>query len=214
MRCFGAMVLGSIGFLVLSPERALAYSCVGAQGFSSAEFVKVKKAVDPTGSMGESTRNLAAIGAIYQFKMNKGDADEAACAAYQMISYYRQAADKYAALATVAGEKGQTDVIVHAAMQAYANVPDGKNLHIVKLPDGNLQYSFADVNGQVMQQGIEPPDKLAASAMGFAQAGFDKTLLAAAEPEITRKAVQGRSMAPGKPKAMLDMLPIPPLHAG
>jgi hypothetical protein len=178
-------------------------------------FDRLKKAVDPTNQMGESLRILAAVGALYQFKMNKGDTDGAACVAFQMIQHYRVVADKYAALAAVAGEKGQTDVMVHAALKSYANVPDGKNTHITKMPDGQLQYSFTDDHGNVLTRRIEPPEKLAAAAMGFAQAGFDRTLLAAAEPGTKWRAVQGRSVVSGKPKAMLDMPPIhTPRHAG
>jgi hypothetical protein len=202
------MVFGVVGFLLIISEDALAYSCMGIQSAPLADMEKVKKTVDPQGTMGESTRIVAAIGAVYQWKMSKGDTDGAACAAFQMIQHYRVLSQKYAILAACAGQKGDVDIMCHAAIKAYGNIPDGKNFNVVKKPDGNLQFSFTDGHGNVITQGIEPPDKLAASAMGFAQAGFDITLLAAAEPETISRAAQGRSMV-GKPKAMLGMPPVP-----
>jgi hypothetical protein len=56
--------------------------------------------------------------AIYQFQMNRVNTDGAACAAFQMIQFYRVAVDKYAAITAAAGEKGKTDVMVLAAMKA------------------------------------------------------------------------------------------------
>jgi hypothetical protein len=204
--------LGLAGFLDLVSGNALAFSCAAAQAFSPAGFDKVKKTVDPHSQMGESTRNLAAIGAIYQFQMNRGNTDGAACAAFQMIQFYRVVADKYAAIAAAAGEKGKTDVMVHAAMKAYANIPDGQDFTVTKTPEGLLNFSFTDDHGKVISRRLEPPDKLAASAMGFAQSGFEKTLRAAAEPEIAlRAAGAARGVALGKPAAMIEMLPTPPL---
>jgi hypothetical protein len=209
MRCYGAMVLGLAGLLIIGPDHALADSCMGVQS-ASVNYDRLKKAVDPENKMGESTRILAAVGALYQFKMNKGDTDGAACVAFQMIQHYRVVADKYAALTACALQKGDMNTGCHAAMKSYANVLNGKSAHIEPTGDGNIKYVFTDdATSKVMQQGIEPPDKLAAAAMGFAQVGFDKTLFAAAEPETKWRAVQGRSMVSGKSKAMLDMPPTP-----
>jgi hypothetical protein len=208
VRCFGAMVLGLAGFLVISSEHARAGSCLGVQS-APADMTKLKDAIDPDHQMGESTRNLAAIGALYQFKMNKGDTDGAACVAFRMIQHYRVASQKYEILAACASYSGAVDTTCRAAMKAYANFPDGKNFTVAKTPDGQLQFSFTDDHGNMISRGIEPADKLAAAAMGFAQAGFDKTLAAAAEPEMVFRAAGGRS--PKKPKAMSDMPPIPPL---
>jgi hypothetical protein len=65
MRRYGAMVLGLMAFLVISPESAMADSCPGPRE----DFGAIKKWVDPNNQMGESVRNLAAVGAVYQFKM-------------------------------------------------------------------------------------------------------------------------------------------------
>jgi hypothetical protein len=102
------------------------------------------------------------------------------------------ASQKYAIIAAAADQKGDLDVVTLAAMKVYANVADPKGFQVQKTPDGQLPYKFTDKRtGMLMSGLIVTPDKLASTAMGFAQAGFDKTLLAAAEPEITRRAFQG-----------------------
>jgi hypothetical protein len=209
MRCYGAMVLGLMGFLVICSEDALAYSCVSAQVTASIDLGRIKKSIDPNSKLPESSHNLAAVGAMYQYMMNKGDTDAAACAAFQMIQYYRTASQTYAVIAAASAQKGGLDTNTRAAMKEYANVPDGQNFQLQKTPDGQVSYTTTDEKtGKVTSHGLETPDNLAASAMGFAKNGFDKALLATAEPEITRRSVQG-SIA-GKPKATLSM-PADPL---
>lgn len=200
MRGFGAMALGLVGFLVIGPESAVAYTC------RSEDMEKLRKQVDPEGKLGESEANLAALGAVYQFKMGRGDTDGAACTAFQMIQYHRQAQQRYAILAACAFQKGDLDTACPAAMKAYANVPVGKDVKFQKTPDGQLTYTYTDSStGKLMMQGIENPDKLASAAMGFSEKGFDKALLATAEPEIVRRSVPG--VVSEKSKA-LSRLPI------
>jgi hypothetical protein len=87
---------------------------------------------------------------------------------------------------------------------------DPKGFQVQKTSDGQVSYKFTDKRTGMLVSGlIVTPDKLASTAMGFAQAGFDKTLLAAAEPEITRRAVQGDGAVSRKPKTMLDMPRVP-----
>jgi hypothetical protein len=188
MRYFGAMVLGLVGFLVIGPESSMAYTC----GSSPPEDMeKLRKLVDPKGNFGESEASLAALGAVYQFKMKRGDTAGAACTAFQIIQYHRQAQQRYAILASCAVQKGDLDTACRAAMKSYANVPD-KDVKFSKTPDGQVSYTYTDSKtGVLMSQGIEKPDKLASAAMGFAEEGFDKALLATAEPEILRRSVQG-----------------------
>jgi hypothetical protein len=154
---------------------------------------KLRKQVDPEGKLGESEANLAALGAVYQFKMKRGDTDGAAKTAWQMLQYHRQASQRYAVIAAHAADSGDLDTATHAAMKAYANVPDGKDVKFQKTPDGQISYTYTDSKtGKVMSQGIESPDKLAAAAMGFAEKGFDQSLLssitqqpaAAAKPAV------------------------------
>jgi hypothetical protein len=204
---YGARHQQSNAGVIPTTARAYAHSIAsGAHAAPLADMDKVKKAVDPEGKMGESTRNLAAIGAVYQWKMNKGDTDGAARAAFQMIQHYRVASQKYAAIASVAGQKGDIDTMTHAAMKAYANVPDGQNFHVVKTPDGQLQYTVTDDHGKVTSQGIEPPDKLAAAAMGFVKDGFDKSLMQAAGQPLPKDAPGPKPMKVGDKAKLQDQV--------
>lgn len=145
-----------------------------------ADMAAIKKAVDPEEKMGESERNLAALAAVYQFKMNKGDQVGAQRAAFMMLQHYRLASQRYAAIAHAAAEQGDIDGAAKAAMRAYANVPDGKDLKIARKGD-KLEYSFVDEKtGQTITQGIATPQQLASAAMGVASGGFDQFLLQAA----------------------------------
>lgn len=152
----------------------------GTHAAPALDMEKLGNAVDPEHKMSDSDRNMAAMGAVYQFKMKQGDTDGAARSAYQMLQYYRNASSRYAALAAVAAQKGDLDTATHAAMKAYANIPDGKNFQVVKTPDGKLSYTMTDMStGKVTQQGVEPPEKLASAAMGLAGPGFDQQLISA-----------------------------------
>ena len=152
----------------------------GAGGLTEPEMAAAKQAVDPEGKLTESQRNMAALGSVYQFWANKGEPDKARRVAFQMMQYYRGASQRYAAIAAKAAEGGNMDLATKAALKAYQNVPDGKDLEIAPNPDGGLMYTYTDEKGDVIAKGIATPQQLAASAMGLATGGFDKALMAAA----------------------------------
>jgi hypothetical protein len=152
----------------------------GANAAPPADMDAIRKAVDPKGQMSESERNLAAFGALWQFKQNQGDAKGAEAAAGQMLSHYRQAATRYAALASVAANEGRIDEAARFAMKSYANVPDGKDIQISKTKDGRLQYSFIDERtGKTVSKGIATPQELAGAVHGIATDKFDELILRA-----------------------------------
>lgn len=152
----------------------------GMGGLSEQEMAAAKQAVDPEGKLTESQRNLAALGSVYQFWANKGDPERARRVAFQMLQSYRATSQRYAAIAAKAAEGGNMDLATKAALKAYQNVPDGKDLEIVANPDGGLMYTYTDDKGDVIAKGVATPQQLAASAMGLATGGFDKALLSAA----------------------------------
>jgi hypothetical protein len=188
---YGAKALGlhaPAGVDTPGRQRAAKAWATGAHAAPVQDIEAIKASVDPEGKLPESSRNLAAIGAVYQFKMAKGDTEGAAKAAFQMIQHYRQASQRYAVIAAAAAEKGDLDTATHAAMKAYANVPDGQSFHVEKTDDGQLSYTITDEKtGKVKKQGIASPEKLAASAMGFAQKGFDESLMAAVQQRPTQQ---------------------------
>lgn len=153
----------------------------GEGGLSEQEMQAARQAVDPEGKLTDSQRNLAALGSVYQFWANKGEPEKARRVAFQMIQYYRNASQRYAAIAAKAAEGGNLDLATKAALKAYANVPDGRDIALSPDPDGRgLVYYYTDEKGNEIAKGIATPQQLAASAMGLATGGFDRALLAAA----------------------------------
>jgi hypothetical protein len=152
----------------------------GTGGMTPKEMDAVRKTVDPEGKLTESQRNMAALGAVYQYQVNKGNPEGAQKLAFGMLQHFRLASQRYAAIAAHAAQEGDMDLATTAAVKAYANVPDGKDLAVFKDEDGKLNYSFTDENGKTIVKGIATPQQLAASAMGLASGGFDKALMQAA----------------------------------
>ena len=145
------------------------------------ELDAVKKAVDPEGKMTEAQRNMMALGQVYQFQMNKGNPEGAQRAAFQVLQAYRLDAQRYASIAAHAAENGDLTTAAQAAVKAYANIPDGRDIAVFKDEDGKLNYSYTDAaTGKTIVKGLLTPQQLAAQATGIAAGGFDKLILQAA----------------------------------
>jgi hypothetical protein len=178
---YGVQALGPAG--VPTPQRRQRMQALsrGAGAAPLADMQQIFKKIDPNGEMGDSERNLAALSAVYQYKLRAGDPQGAQRAAFTMLQHYRLASQRYAAIAAAAAEHGDIDGAAKAAMKAYANIPDGKDFKIAKTPDGQLRYTMTDEKtGKTLGQGIASPQQLAAAAMGVATKGFDQFLLNAA----------------------------------
>lgn len=145
------------------------------------ELDAVKKAVDPEGKMTEAQRNMMALGQVYQFQLNKGNPEGAQRAAFQVLQAYRLDAQRYASIAAHAAENGDLNTAAQAAVKAYANIPDGRDIAVFKDEDGKLNYSYTDAaTGKTIVKGLLTPQQLAAQATGIAAGGFDKLILQAA----------------------------------
>lgn len=193
------MGLGNGGIRTLAQKRAAQAYAAGQGGLNPHELAFMKHAVDPDGKMTESQRNMAAIGAAYQFYANRGEGDKAEKIAFQMLQSYRNAAQRYAALAAHAAEQGNMDLATTAALKAYANVPDGRAMQMTVDPrDGRIIYHYTDEYGKTISKGLATPQELASSAMGLARGGFDKAILSAAgQREQADAAAQGGVGAKG-----------------
>ena len=152
----------------------------GMGALSEEELNAARKAVDPGGRMTESQRNMAALGSVYQFFANKGETEKAQRVAFQVLQSYRGAAQRYAAIAAKAAESGNVDLATKAALKAYANVPDGNDLSLQVMPDGQIKYHVTGPDGKTIDGGVATPQQLAAAAMGLTTGGFDKAILSAA----------------------------------
>jgi len=154
----------------------------GAGAATPKEMEAIKRAIDPEGKMSESQRNMAALGGIYQYKMNKGDPEGAKRAAFSMLQYYRQASQRWAAISKAAADNGDMDGATKAALKAYANIPDGRDVRIMKRQDGTVGYQMIDdQSGKVIGEGVlQSPQQIGALAMRAATDGFDQFILEAA----------------------------------
>ena len=208
---FGARESGLANGGAVASPRTMAVArqiAAGAGGLSEEEMAQAKKAVDPEGQLTESQRNMAALGSVYQYWANQGEPKKAEKVAFQMLQYYRNASQRYAAIAAKAAEGGNIDLATKAALKAYQNVPDGNDMHMERNEDGTLTYVMTGPKGETIRQGIATPQQLAASAMGMASGGFDKALLSAAGAHEAAQggggAVGGRGTSAGKPQGAAD----------
>ena len=161
------------------------------------ELDAVKKAVDPEGKMTEAQRNMMALGQVYQFQMNKGNPEGAQRAAFQVLQAYRLDAQRYASIAAHAAENGDLTTAAQAAVKAYANIPDGRDIAVFKDEDGKLNYSYTDAaTGKTIVKGLLTPQQLAAQATGIAAGGFDKLILQAAGQRV-EEATKGKGGGAG-----------------
>lgn len=155
-----------------------------AEGYGAAsprEVEAVKKAIDPEGRLSESQRSLAALGTVYSHYLARGDTRAAQAAAFSLLQNYRVMSQRYAAISAVAAQDGNIDEAAKAAIKAYENIPDGRDLHVMKNDDGTLSYSIIDAaTNKVINKGIASPEQLAAQAMRVSENGFDQFILQAA----------------------------------
>ncbi len=204
---FGLNQYGLAGRGAVPSARTAANARLFAQGhggLTEQEMQAARQTVDPEGKLTDSQRNMAALGSVYQFWANKGEPEKAQRVAFQMLQYYRNASQRYAAIAAKAAEGGNVDLATKAALKAYANVPDGNDLEIVPDPNGGLMYRLTNAQGEVVNKGIATPQQLAASAMGLATGGFDKAILTAAGAREDAGAVKTRGAGAGRPQSAAD----------
>lgn len=174
-----SMGLGGRGTGARSKQAALALA-QGQDALSPEEMDAARRAVDPEGRLTESQRNMAALGSVYQYWANKGDPSRADKVAFQMLQHFRLASQRYAAIAAAAAEHGNMDMATKAALKAYSNVPDGRDMNLSFTSDGKLQYNYTDENGKTISKGVATPQEFAQAAMGMTKGGFDQSILSAA----------------------------------
>lgn len=182
-------------------QRALQLYAQGYGAVSPEDMQALYKKVDPEGKLTDGERNIAALGAVWKYKIAKNDLAGAKEAAADMMMHYKIMSQRYAAMSAAAAHHGDIDGAARAAMAAYSQIPDGKDLKVVKTPDGQLAYQFTDMKtGKAMQSGVASPDQLASAAMGLATKGFEPLLLQAAGERQPKPAVGGKGNGALKPK--------------
>lgn len=137
------------------------------------------QAVDPDKKMRPGERNLAAMGQVYKHYMDAGQPEKAVAAASSMVQYYRQESNRYLALSQAAAQGGNLDTAAKAAVAAYTNIPNGRDLKIDKV-DGGFKIKVTDESGKVINTKVVNPQEFAAAAIGFNPSTFDEEILNAA----------------------------------
>lgn len=160
---------------------------------------QVQDKIDPERKMRPAERNMAAMAEVWKFYMDRGELDKAQKAAASMVQYHRRAFQQFSALARAALQGGDIDNATKAAVAAYANIPNGRDLSITKLEDGTYEVKITNMKDEeVVVDRIMHPDEFAAIAMGFSPATFEDELFAAAgaaRPELDRMSPTERENA-------------------
>lgn len=153
------------------------------RGYGAAPQQVVKQMmdrIDPERKMPPTQRNVLAYANTYRFFYERGEPDKAKEAAMSLLQYHRQAAQQYLALGQAAAMNGDLDAAAEAAVKAYANIPNGRDLQITKT-DGGYQISVTDVKtGKPVTKEVVAPEQFAAAAAGFNPGTFDQEILNAA----------------------------------
>lgn len=142
---------------------------------------QVMDRIDPDKKMPTSERNMMAMGTVYQYYVEQGDLEKAQDAAASMVQYYRMASSRFLALGQAAAEKGELSKAAQAAVAAYANIPNGRDMQIEENEDGSFNITVTDEKtGKTVNRQVVSPKEFAAAAMQFNPNTFDEEILNAA----------------------------------
>ncbi len=142
---------------------------------------QIMDTIDPEKKMAPSQRNMLALANTYKFFWDRGEPEKAKEAALSLTQYYNKATQQFIALGQAAAERGDVDNAAKAAMAAYDNIPNGRDLKIVKNEDGSLTATVTDgKTGKEVSNNILKPEEMLATAMGFSPKTFYDELMNAA----------------------------------
>lgn len=142
---------------------------------------EIASRIDPDRSMPPSQRNMRALAEVYKFYEDRGELDKAKQSAEMMIHYYNRSFQQFSALSLAAAEKGDMDAAAKAAIAAYANIPNGRDLQVTNAGEGRWEVTVVDEEtGETVNQRIMTPDMFGEIAMGFTPGLFYDEIIAAA----------------------------------
>lgn len=101
----------------------------GEGSLSAAQWSAAEQMADPEGSMDPASKQMAALGKMYQFYKDK-DPDQAAEAAHGAIQHFRKRHNMLAAAASAAVEHGNSQKAAELGSAALNSVPDGIHTQI------------------------------------------------------------------------------------
>lgn len=142
---------------------------------------QVLDTIDPDKKMAPAERNMKAMGQVYQYYNEKGDPAKAKEAAASMVQYYRQSSQQFLALAKAAAQHGDYDNAAKAAVAAYTNIPNGRDMSIKKNEDGTYAIDVTDAKtGKTVHKQVVTPEQFGAEATKFNPDTFDEEIMRAA----------------------------------
>jgi hypothetical protein len=167
------------------------------RGYGAAHPKIMKQAmdlIDPDRKMPPSERSIKAIGSVYNYYVKKNDYEKATATAAEMIQAMRVMSQQQWALAQAAAAKGDIDNAARAAVAAYANIPNGRDLKVTKTESGQYEVSVTDERtGKTISKQIMSPKELGAAAMKFNPGTFDEEIYAAAGMPLDK--MEGKKFA-------------------
>jgi hypothetical protein len=145
--------------------------------------------------MSESERTMAGLAHVWEWNLKQNRPQEAEKAAASMVQYGRVLSSRYQAIASAAAEKGDVDGFLKAILKVYSAIPDGKDMKLIKRPDGSVVYRFTDVrSGKVSDQGIATPDQILAYASRGRLTSFDSLIASASGQHAGAKLLAAEPM--------------------
>ena len=163
----------------------------GAYAVKKSDMQKIHDVVDAWAqrhgiTLTESERNMRSLGIMFDYWMTRGEPEKAQAVAGGMLQYYRVRYGQYSAIAKAALGKGNTEKAVEAAVKAYAQIPDGRDITV----EGNAEdgWTFSYVNeetGKRISQKVLSPQEVQGMILSMEPGDVDKFLVkAAGEDEL------------------------------
>lgn len=158
----------------------------GRGALKKSDMQKVHAAIDKWAAdngltLTESERNMRALGVMFDYWTTRGEPDKAQAIAGSMLQYHRVLYGQYSAIAKAALKSGDPDKAVEAAVKAYAQIPDGRDITVTGDASNGWQFSYVnEETGKTISKKVMSPQQLTGMIMSMSPDDVDKFLVKAA----------------------------------
>lgn len=170
------------------------------------QIEQIKDKLDEHHQYPESQRSMAAIGAMWQWNLGRGDTRGAEEAAGSMMAYYGAQFNRYKAIAQAAAAKGDVDTTVKAAVKAYDQVLDDQDIDLKKDAKGNYSYTLTNADGKVIERQVLSPDQILGWVTKGGIQSYEQLVAAAAGNREPAKGKGDAGMKPGDMSKLGDVM--------
>jgi hypothetical protein len=139
----------------------------GEGAMSPSEANAVKRSVDPNGTLDDSMANIAGLEALHKYYLAQGNIAGAGQTAAAMLLYSRETAAQYGSEAYNRLHKGDMHGAIKAIERGCDEVPDGMTVRGDVRPDGNVNVSQLDMQGNPVNQKVATPQEIMGAALGL-----------------------------------------------